>query len=99
MRIGSVDQGSQRLARRREGAGREAPPQPRIKSGAGLPVRFGKRFQEMLHELGPVSTAASRRIIGGGQGRVRSAPSLGAGLVHLVNTAIPTILPFRRNRV
>jgi hypothetical protein len=29
------------------------------------PCGSGKRFQEMLHDLGPVSTAASGTIIGG----------------------------------
>jgi hypothetical protein len=31
----------------------------------GLRSGSGKRFQEMLHALGPVSTAASAMIIGG----------------------------------
>src|SRR5437868_11291454 len=37
------------------------------------PCGSGKRFQEMLHALRPVSTGASGRIIGGESGRVRSA--------------------------
>jgi hypothetical protein len=37
------------------------------------PCGSGKRFQKMLHELGPVSTAASGMTIGGEWERVRSA--------------------------
>jgi len=37
------------------------------------PCGSGTRFQEVLHDLGPVSTGASGRTIGGRGGRVRFA--------------------------
>jgi hypothetical protein len=37
------------------------------------PCGSGRRFQALLHALGPVSTAPSGTIIGGEQRRVRSA--------------------------
>src|SRR5947209_9291270 len=38
------------------------------------PCGSGKRFQALLHELGPVSTVSSGMTIGAEQRRVRSAP-------------------------
>jgi hypothetical protein len=37
------------------------------------PCGSGQRFQTLLHDLGPVSTAPSAMIIGGERRRVRSA--------------------------
>src|SRR5947209_16216776 len=53
------------------------------------PCGSGKRFQALLHDLGPVSTAASGRIIGGELSR--SGSTLTGPLIECIRQTVAAI--------